>query len=377
MTPATRKRMSRPSPVAAASRRPVVWVAQGYWVDPIFHGIAKYAAEQDWIVDATMRWMRGPVTPPTFKPDGVIVFTGPTPGLEEVVKGLGVPIVDIEDHCDRYGAPKVLGDDRATGRLAARHLAAGAPAKLAMLAPAQDGPVVRRRIEGFREEAAAAGIPAITVKFSELDVERLADEGPVGVFAGGDAAALALLRRCLDAGVRVPEDIAILGADDTDYICDLAPVPISSIDMNFEAKGRAAAELLGKLMRGEPAGKNPVIVGAAGVTVRTSTRTMRTGHGSLDGLIRHFRENSHRHVGVDELCTEYGMPPRTAQHLLRAKLDTTPMALLTTFRLENAGRLGRAGNLKQDAVAKAAGFGGRSALARAKRSRETGAVGGK
>jgi LacI family transcriptional regulator len=353
---------------ALPSRRPVIWIAQGYWVEPIFHGIAKVAAERGWIIDASMRWMRGPVQPPTFKPDGVIIFTGVTPGLEDIVKKLGVPTVDIEDYCDRYGAPKVIGDDRATGRMAARHLAACAPSRLVSIVPSKENPVTQARMAGFRAEAAEAGLPAFAVTMADFDPRVLTREGPVGVFAGGDPAALVLLRRCLDAGVRVPEDIAILGADDTEYICDLAPVPLSSINMNFEAKGRAAAELLGTLMLGEKPPAHPIVIPPASVTVRTSTTVLRTGHEALDRLVRHFRENAHRHVGVDTLCEECGLPLRTAQHLLKGRLDTSPIALLTRFRLENVRRIERTGHLKRDAVARAAGFGGRSALARAVRA---------
>lgn len=362
--------MTRPafhSPQSAfPSGRPVVWIAQGYWVEPIFRGIARYAAEQGWIIDASMRWMRGPVQPPAFRPDGVIVFTGQTPGLEDIVKNLRIPTVDIEDYCDRYGARKVLGDDKAIGRMAARHLAARATVRLAAIVAEKTNPATVARMAGFYAEAAEAGLPALAVKLAALDPVALTRDGPAGIFAGGDSAALEILRRCLDSGVRVPEDLAILGADDSEYVCDLAPVPLSSINMNFEAKGRAAAELLGRLMRGEKPPARPVIIPPLGVTVRTSTRTLRTGHDALDRLVRHLRENAHRHVGVDTLCEECGMPLRTAQHLLKTRLGTSPAALLTRFRLENADRIGRAGNLTREALAKAAGFGGRSALARAR-----------
>lgn len=347
------------------SRRPLVWVAQGYWVDPIFRGIAAFAAEHDWVIDAGMRWRRGPITPPSPRPDGVIVFTGDTPGLESVVRSLDAPVVDIENYADRYGAPKVVGDDNAVGRLAARHLADGGPSRLLFLNPSETSPVARERMAGFRAEAAAAGIPVEGVTLDRLDPRALVEKGPVAIFAGGDEAALAVMRLCLDAGVAVPEDVAILGADDTEYICDLAPVALSSVAMDFEEKGRRAAELLDRLMRGETAPERPVIVPPSGITARTSTQVVRTGHPALDRLLRHFRENSHRPVGLGTLCAECGLPLRTAQHLMRARLNSTPAEVLTRLRLRNAERLAKNRRLTRDAVARAAGFGGRAALARA------------
>lgn len=354
---------------SAAPRRPVVWVAMGYWIDPIFRGVAEYAAEQGWILDGSMSWRRGPIVAPGFKPDGVIAFTGDTPGLEDAVRACAAPIVDLENFCDRYGAPKVIGDDVNVGVLAARHLAAYKPGRLVFCGPPSGGnPASAGREKGFREEAAKAGFRAESIAPAGFDPGKLRRDAPCAVFANGDSLALGLLRKCLDAGVSVPDEIAILGADDTHYVCTLAPVPLSSVNMDFELKGRRAAELLGRLMLGEKAPAKPVVVPPLGVTVRESTRVLRTGHDATDRLIRHLRENSRRHVRVETLCEEADIPLRTAQHMLKTRMGVSPGELLTRFRLENSATLGTLGTLTRDAIAKAAGFGSRSALLRAERA---------
>lgn len=351
-----------------AHRRPVVWVAQAVWVEPIFRGIARYAFEQGWIVDSRMRWPGA--IPPRMepKPDGVIVFTGERTDLIPVVKSLGVPVVDIETYADHYGAPKVVGDDREVGALAARHLAMSRPAELVAIVEPEAERFVRERLAGFREEALLANIPCRVMTLAEFDPEALARDGPVGVFSGGDIAALEMLRRCLETGVPVPDRIAILGADDTELVCDLAPVPISSVNLNFEEKGRRAAELLHALMRGEPPAPAPVVVPPAGVSVRSSTTRISTGHAELDRVLRHFLENARRPVGVQELCDECGVSLRTVQHLARRLLGRSPMDVLAEYRLEVAERLEASGRYSLDGVAAYAGFGSRTALRRARRA---------
>ena len=352
---------------------PLVWIAQGVWFEDVYRGVCRYAHRHGWRIDASLRFSRGPVTAPTARPDGVIVFTLSTPGLEEAVKTLrdaGIPIVDTEAYADRYGAARVLGDDSRVGELAAAHLAATNPVRLYAVFHSAEGPVARTRRDAFLRQAEAAGVPATVLKTGAFHVRDLVREGHAGLYAASETLAVEALRECLESGVRVPEDLAILSGDDFGTICGNTPVPLSSVDLAMEEKGWRAAELLHRLMRGEPRPSKPVIVPPAGIIERESTRLARSGDDRLDGLIRHIRDHCHRRIGLDELCEEYGMPLRTAQHLLKTRLATTPGKLLREFRLKAAARLEKGGDLKKESIARAVGYSGRSGLSRARRPRE-------
>ena len=356
---------------ASSSRRPLVWVAQAWWMEGIYEGVAEVAAEKGWRLDSQMRWHRGDPIPVPPRADGVIVFTGHCLPLVDKVKALGAPIVDIETYADHYGAPKVLTYDTAIGELAAFHLSAGLPRSLLFVRFGNRGsPVLEGRVEGFRTGAAKVGLAMREIEAVDFDPRALAKQGPVGVFAGGDSSGAELATRCIEAGVRVPEDIAIVGADDDRILCESSPVPLSSVNMGFKHKGRVAAELLARLMRGEAPPKKPVQVPLAGVTCRKSTRCVETGHPDLDRLIRHFRENAWRPVGVETLCEECGVPPRTAAHLLRTRLGSSSLSLLRSCRLTLAERFAASGKLTREAVAKASGFAGPAALLRAEKSED-------
>lgn len=353
--------------------RPLVWVAQSWWVDEIFEGIAAVASEKGWRLDARMRWDRGspPVAPAGVA--GAIVFTADCEPLAAEVKKLRVPIVDIETYADRYGAPKVISHDEPIGEIAALHLAACEPDKLVLFRPVRMNEITAARRTGFLRGAAKIGLAVVETTPADFDPQALARSGRAGVFAVGDALAVEAIHRCLLAGTDVPGRILIVGADDNRLMCETAPVPLSSVNMGFQNKGRIAAELLDRLMRGEPAPARPVIVPVAGVTLRASTACIATGHAELDRLTRHFRENAHRPVGVDTLCDECGVAMRTASHLLRTKSDTTPLALLDASRLTLARRFAASGKLTREAVAHAAGFPSLAAFVRAERAAGGGA----
>jgi LacI family transcriptional regulator len=348
--------------------RPLVWVAQSWWVDEIYEGIAAVASEKGWRLDSRMRWDRGspPVAPVGV--DGVIVFTGGSEPLVEAMKKLRVPVVDIETYADWYGAPKVISHDEPIGEIAALHLSACEPVRLVLLCPKHANEITAARRTEFRSGAAKVGLPVVETTLADFDPRALTESGRIGVFAVGDSLAVEAIHRCLSAGVDVPGRVFIVGADDNRVMCETAPVPLSSVNMGFQNKGRVAAELLDRLMRGESAPKSPVVVPVSGVTLRASTACVVTGHAELDRLARHFRENAHRPVGVDTLCGECGVAVRTASHLLRTKLDTTPLALLDDCRLTLARRFSATGKLTREAVAHASGFPSLAALVRAERT---------
>lgn len=349
---------------------PLVWIAQGVWMEDVHRGVSRYAHRHGWRLDDSLRFSRGPVKRPERRPDGVIAFTLGTPGLEALVKELrdeGVPVVDMEAYVDRYGAPRVLGDDRRVGELAASHLAASYPKRLYAVFRGPETPVTKVRREAFLRRAADSGIPAQALRADTFRVTDLVKNGPAGLYAGGETLALELLRECLESGVRVPEDLAILSGDDFGTVCANAPVPLSAVDLDMEEKGRLAAELLDRLMRGETPPPGPIIAPPSGIIRRASTRTLRSADETTDRLIRHLAENCHRRVDLDTLCREAGLPLRTAQHRLRRTLGTTPGRLLRDFRLRQAERMEAAGPMKKDTLARTVGYGSRSGLDKARR----------
>jgi LacI family transcriptional regulator len=83
---------------------------------------------------------------------------------------------------------------------------------------------------------------------------------PVGVFAYHDLWAVQLIEACRLAGLRVPDDVAVIGTDNDDLLCRLSRPALSSIIIPGERVGWEAAAILDRLLEGEKARPEPMLV---------------------------------------------------------------------------------------------------------------------
>ena len=83
-----------------------------------------------------------------------------------------------------------------------------------------------------------------------------------------------VLEACVALGLRVPDNVAILGVDNDEMICDLSDPPLGSIEPGSRRLGYQAAALLDQLMQGQTAPQTAVRRGAEGVVARPSTDTL-------------------------------------------------------------------------------------------------------
>ena len=79
---------------------------------------------------------------------------------------------------------------------------------------------------------------------------------PVGVFAAHDLRCLCVLDACRRIGILVPEEVAVIGVDNDETLCNVADPPLSSIKIDFEQIGYEAAALLDLLMKGKKSTDN-------------------------------------------------------------------------------------------------------------------------
>ena len=189
--------------------------------------------------------------------DGIVLgsanASGNTDLLERLTSlGIALVMIDRDDHPD-VRCDRVVTDDHEVGRLATAHLIDQGRRAIAHITGTQ---VVhaKRRAEGYRAALKAAGMKARTdwvVRggFKEADgyrgMKKLLTMKPRvdAVFAANDPSAIGAMKAIWDAGLRVPEDIAIVGAGDI-ALGDLLRVPLTTISWSREEQGRAAADLL-------------------------------------------------------------------------------------------------------------------------------------
>jgi LacI family transcriptional regulator len=186
------------------------------------------------------------------------VLLAPIWGLSDQVAQLGrrgIPVVILDRASDKADLCSVSVDDVEGGRLAVQHLIDQGHTHIALVGGPGDLQQVRDRRMGAEIARSAHGsAQLLTISTPTLDTgsgvaaaSELATlppaERPTAVFAANDLLAIGALQAFVTQGLRVPQDVAIIGYDDVSYAASAA-VPLSSIRQPREDLGRRAAELL-------------------------------------------------------------------------------------------------------------------------------------
>lgn len=215
--------------------------------------------------------------------DGLVLASCQPSGaavIFERIEARNVPYVLIDRRFNDLAAPYVGADDEAIGRLATGHLIERGCRRIAHVAGGQR-PTGIGRLNGYREALAAAGLP-----YDESYVVNAHDDAtgygatrrllaldarPDGIFGYNDPTAAGAMRAILEAGLRIPQDIKVIGVGNVHY-SDLLRVPLSTIDQSSDTIGQQAADILAKAIsskRRRPA-KSSIIL-APRLVAREST----------------------------------------------------------------------------------------------------------
>ncbi len=216
--------------------------------------------------------------------DGIILASVNASGNTDLLQrlgplGIGLVMIDRDDHpvvkCDR-----VVTDDVEVGRLAASHLVEQDRKAIAHIT----GPPIahaKRRADGYKAALKELGVRTraewiVRGGFMEADGYRamtklLALEPRIdAVFSANDPSAIGAMKAIWDAGLRVPEDIAIVGAGDI-ALGDLLRVPLTTVSWSRDEQGKQAAKLLLDRIGPEPSDRFRSVVIAPRLIVRRSS----------------------------------------------------------------------------------------------------------
>ena len=208
--------------------------------------------------------------------EGIIMIAGHDEALDLVRhQDVGVPLVVCVGELETGIPPWEPEQDRGA-RLSTRHLLGLGHVEIAHIAGPTAWPEARAREDGWRDELVAAGLrPPQPVRGdwsagSGYAAGRVLANTPAvtAVFAANDEMALGALRALSEAGLRVPQDISLVGFDDIPVAEFLVP-PLSTIRQDMPAAGRRAVQILDSMITGSGAPVPPVP--ELGLVVRAST----------------------------------------------------------------------------------------------------------
>jgi DNA-binding LacI/PurR family transcriptional regulator len=257
--------------------------------------------------------------------------------------------------------PTVLGiDDTAVGALAAAHLQQQGATQVVVY-----GGAMHARMSACIAQA-KGGAPLLGhVSDAVLTAWLRSLPRGSGVFAFNDQFAMRVVRLAISAGISVPEQLLVLGADDDPCSCLLAPVPLSSVRVPHRQLGLVAAQRLEALMAGQRLAQPKLLV-PSGVTVRQSTDHLMGVDPELVAALRFIRANAHQPLALNDvvratsLCRA-ALTRRFRQHLQRSIHDEISAARVRLAQ-QTLGEQVTWSLLK---VAVASGFNDTAALTRA------------
>ncbi|MFO0890335.1 MAG: substrate-binding domain-containing protein [Isosphaeraceae bacterium] len=192
---------------------------------------------------------------------------------------------------------------------------------------------------------------------------------PIGLMACNDDRGREVLEACRAGGLRVPEDVAVVGVDDDELLCELADPPLSSVALNAEAGGYHVAALLDRLMRAHARGQSArikprrLLVEPIGVVTRRSTEILALEDPEVAAAIRFLHDHAAESIGVGDLVAHLMISRRSLEIRFRKATGRTIHEELLRVRLERAMRLLRETDLPIARVAAGSGFSRPSYLA--------------
>ncbi len=181
---------------------------------------------------------------------------------------------------------------------------------------------------------------------------------PLALMVHNDLRARAVAQICRDEGIRVPDDIAILGVDNDDLDCELSDPPLSSVAVPWRRIGYEAASLLEEMLEGERPEPRVVNVPPIGVVERQSTDSIAVSDPDVGAAVRYIREHAHERITVEDVLKAVPIGRRSLEKRFRASLDRSPLEEIRRVHVERAKQLLEATDLSINDVARRSGFGG-------------------
>lgn len=278
-------------------------------------------------------------------PDGIIIREDTE--IDKII-GLAIPAVIITyNQIQVPGFVSLRGDHDVSGKLAAEHFLergfnnfayCGVPNKYWSI----------YRGESFQRRIAEAGYDVNFFSFlpSESKINWLKDQEklktwllelpkPVGLMTCTDDRAQNVIEACKACGLHVPQDVAVVGVDNDELLCDLLNPPLSSVALDAFNAGFQAAESLDCLMSGKVCDTDRAIIAqATHLVTRQSSDIFAVGDEDVRSALTYISANSNKAIQVKDVADACGLRPRTIQKKFKYHMGTSVSEVIERSRVE-------------------------------------------
>jgi LacI family transcriptional regulator len=282
--------------------------------------------------------------------DGIIMIE---PDVADFSKNLDIPVVIASAIRDTKvsAKPTILTDSRRIGEMGANYFIQKGFKNLAFCG-------FRKmlwsdhREKYFTDTASKAGLKTFTNKLTYPQRERFKDSNlerigqwirqlpkPVGVMACNDSCGKFIIDSCRKTLISVPDEVAVLGVDNDDILCDLTYPSLSSISLNTEKGGFDAAALLDKIMKGIAVDTQVILIEPVGVQERQSTDIIAVDDKIVSDIINYIKRNSKKLLQVTDIINEFHVSRKGLYKKFKNNLGTSVYDQIRKIKVEEICRM--------------------------------------
>ncbi len=337
----------------------------------LLRGVRKYLSlKGPWSVFVESRGLQSKPPPwlNNWRGDGILTRTD-SQRMSDIIHKVGVPTVELRATRLPIGFPFIGVDNQATGRLVAEHLLDRGFRSFGIYDLDVETYFSQRR-ETFIEVISEKGHQISVLHASghrdrPTDWERNQDKlvewlrslpKPVGIMACNDQLGFWLLDACRRAEISVPEEVAVVGAEDDETLCEVSIPTMSSVQFNPELIGYEAAVLLESLMSGGGVPAYPQLIPPLGITVRQSSDILAIEDRNLANALNFIRQNACTGITVADVLKSVPISRSSLERKTRDLLGRSPQTEIMRIKIEQVKRLLLVSDATLDVVARRSGF---------------------
>lgn len=319
----------------------------------LLRGVAKFNQENSgWSIyfkqqdlgAALPKWLKN------WNGDGILARVSNKQMARTLLK-TGIPFIDLRGGAKDLGIPAFGIDSQSICQLAFEHLSACGLENFAFVGE----PAGQHVYDDERQKTFASIVEATGAKChlfsgkqresswhlsqSELTKWLIRLPKPIGIMCCHDDRGQQVLDACQRAELNVPDDVAIIGVDDDEFLCQLASPSLTSINVDAARIGYAAAALLEQMMNGEPRSDQPVWFKAIGVSARQSTDILFCDDPEISLAIRLIRSHACQQLSVDEIEQKVSISRSLLNRRFKKIVGRTPKQEIIRLQMETAKRL--------------------------------------
>ena len=286
---------------------------------------------------------------------------------------LGVPVVEISGSWSPEGLTTVHTDDAAVGRLVAEYLL-GKGLRNFACANYSAFLHARQRLAAFQQTVQKAGYPCsiherehgrrieVSPETNRLRAWLRSLPKPVGLMAWFDNTACEITYACRLEGIRIPEEVVLVGVGNDSISCETADPTVSSVDLCPDQIGRRSMQVLLELIRKERQVGEAIILPPGKIIERQSSQGLAVENAEVASAIRYIEEHLHQPLEVREVLQHVSLSRRALEaHFLRL-FGRTPRDHIRCLQMERAKDLLAKSNVSVKEIASRSGFSGPTAF---------------